>query len=129
MTEQHHPLAIAAARLYAPLLVLFGFVLLSTWPAGAGSGLFAGLAFGLAVALHALVFGSVASQRAFPPVLMRAALVFGVCAAAFGVGFSRSAYAALVAEGGVFAITGAGVALVVATLFGRAPTMREGAGS
>jgi multisubunit Na+/H+ antiporter MnhB subunit len=127
VSSEQHPLAIAAARLYAPLLVLFGCSLMAMWPAGAGSGFLAGIAFGLGGILNALVFGVDAAQRAFPPLALRFVLVLGALGVASGLALGRAA--ALVAEIGCFAITGAGVVLVMLSLFGRASTLREGAGS
>jgi multisubunit Na+/H+ antiporter MnhB subunit len=110
----------AAARLYAPLLVLLAGSLLVTRAPGSGVGVLAGLVFGLALALHALVFGAAASRKAFPPVVARAVLAAGVLAALTGAPASTQW-----AEAGLFLATSAALALILAVLFARAPTLSE----
>ncbi len=116
----------ATARLYAPLIVLFALSLLAGWPAGSGVGFFAGLVFGLALALHALVFGAGAAQRAFPPWSCRVFMTFGLIAACAGAGLPGLGFASRLVEAGLFTLTIGGLALMIVALFGRAPTLRDG---
>lgn len=115
----------AAARFYAPLIVLFAFVLLITRPAGDGVGIVAGLGFVLALVVYALVFGVGAARTAGPPWLMRALAAGGLVTAVVGASAPRILFARELIEGGGFMLMAAGGALVIATLFGRAPTMRD----
>lgn len=119
-----HVLA-ATARLYGPLAVLLALVLLSMAPAGRGVGLTAGLLAGLALVLHALVFGVAASKAALPPTLARVLIGLGLVAAVSGPGLPRFAYAPQLLEGGLAVLTASGAALLVQVLFGRVPTLRE----
>lgn len=116
----------SAARLYAPLLVLFALTLVALRAPGAGVGFVAGLAFALALVLHALVFGAAASRAAFPPVFARCLLALGVIAAVIGAGVPAWPYAARLIEAGAMGATIGAAALIVSVLFGRAPTLREG---
>jgi multicomponent Na+:H+ antiporter subunit B len=115
----------AAARFYTPLIVLFALVLLITRPAGAGVGFIAGLAFVLALSAHALVFGASAARAAAPPWLMRILVAGGLVSAVAGACAPRMVFASELIEGGLFVVTAAGGALLIAVLFGRAPTMRD----
>lgn len=117
----------AAARLYVPLIALFALSILHDRAPGGGAGFVAGAVFGLALILHALVFGAQSARQAFPPAFARLALALGVIAWAAGAGLPRLAYAALLIEGGLFVVTCAAAALCVQTVFGRAVTLR-GAG-
>lgn len=114
-----------AARLHMPIIALFAFSVLAVYAPGGGVGFVAGLAFALALTLHALVFGATASRAAFPPLAWRALLGLGVLAAIAGASASRWAYAPLLAEGALFAVTAAASALIVQVLFGRASAMRD----
>jgi multicomponent Na+:H+ antiporter subunit B len=125
MKEGAHIVLAAAARFYTPLIVLFALTLLAMRPAGDGVGLIAGLAFVLALIVHALVFGAGAARAAASPLLMRLILALGLAAAAIGAAAPRMLFARELAEAGLFALTAAGGALVIAVLFGRAPTMRD----
>jgi multisubunit Na+/H+ antiporter MnhB subunit len=120
-------LVAAAARLYVPLIMLFALAMFQDRPPGSGVGFVAGAAFGLALMLHALVFGAQSARQAFPPVFGRLVLAAGIIAVAAGAGLARFAYAPLLIEGGLFAITCAGAALVVLAVFGRAATLRGAA--
>ena len=115
----------AAARLYAPLAVLFSLTLFVARAPGSGVGLLAGLVFGLALALHALVFGAGALREAFPPAAARLALTAGLLAALVGAGSPALRLAAQVAEAGLFAATASAGALILAVLIGRAPTLHD----
>ncbi len=115
----------AAARLYVPLIALFALALLADRPAGGGIGFVAGLAFGLVLVLHALVFGAAAAQQAFPPVLARLFLALGVIGAVAGAGLPGLAYAPQLVEAGAFMATVSAAALLVQVTFGRAPTLRD----
>ena len=110
----------AAARLHAPLLVLLAGSLLVTRAPGSGVGVLAGLVFGLALALHALVFGAGASRQAFSPGFARAALAAGVLAALTGAPAPTQ-----LAEAGLFVATSSALALILAVIFARAPTLSE----
>jgi multisubunit Na+/H+ antiporter MnhB subunit len=113
-------LVAAAARLYVPLIALFALAMLHDRPPGGGVGFVAGAAFGLALVLHALVFGARSARQAFPPAFGRLVLALGIIAWAAGAGLPQFAYAPLLIEGGLFA-------LVVLSIFGRAATLRGGA--
>lgn len=116
----------ATARLYAPLIVLFALSLLAVAPSGSGIGFVAGLAAGLALMLHALVFGAAASARAFPPWLSRVFVALGLATASVSVGVPGLAFAPRIVEAGAFLLTQGACALVIVALFGRAPTLRDG---
>lgn len=116
----------ATARLYGPLIVLFALSLLAGSPSGTGVGFVAGLVFALALTLHALVFGAAAARRAFPPWLCRVLMTLGLATACAGVGLPGLVVAPRLVEAGLFAITVGGLTLMIVSLFGRAPTLREG---
>ncbi|MFN3462722.1 MAG: MnhB domain-containing protein [Terricaulis sp.] len=117
---------VAAARLFTPLMALFAMALLAMRAAGDGVGFVAGLAFGLLLVLHALTFGAEASRIAFPPPMARVFLALGLAGVCVGAGLPEFLYAAQLIEAGAFALTVSGGALIVQTLFGRAPTLRDG---
>jgi multicomponent Na+:H+ antiporter subunit B len=125
MKDGAHTVLAAAARFYTPLIVLFALTLLAVRPAGAGVGLLAGFAFVLALIVHALVFGAGAARTAAPAFLMRVLVALGLAAATFGATIPRALFARELIEAGLFLVTAAGGALVIAVLFGRAPTMRD----
>jgi multicomponent Na+:H+ antiporter subunit B len=125
MKDGVHIVLAAAARFYTPLIVLFALTLLVARPAGAGVGLLAGLAFVFALIVHALVFGGGAARDAAPPFLTRLLMAFGLAAATFGATVPRALFARELIEAGLLVVTAAGGALVIAVLFGRAPTMRD----
>ncbi|HYD73750.1 MAG TPA: hypothetical protein VEF55_11475 [Candidatus Binatia bacterium] len=125
MKEGAHTVLATAARFYTPMIVLFALTLLIVRPAGAGIGLLAGFAFVLALIVHALVFGAGAARAATPPALMRVLLALGLAVAAVGSAIPRTPFARELVEAGLFVVTAAGGALVIAVLFGRAPTMRD----
>jgi len=120
-----HILVVAAARFYAPLIALFAVALLLARPAGVGVGMSAGLVLGLAFALHLLVFGAAAAQRAFPPSLARLLLALGLLATLAGAALGRAMLAAPLIEAGLFAATASAIALILVVLAGRAPTLRN----
>jgi hypothetical protein len=115
----------AAARLYVPLIALFALALFADRPPGGGIGFIAGLAFGLLLVLHALVFGAAAASRALPSALARSLLALGTIVAVAGAGLPGLAYAPQLSEGGAFVVTIAAAALIVHVTFGRAPTLRD----
>jgi hypothetical protein len=115
----------AAARFYAPLIALFALTLLIDSDAGGGVGLVAGFAFVLALLAHVLVFGAAAARAAAPPFVARSMLALGLATAVAGGGLPRLAFAPQLLEGGLFLVTAAGGALILAVLVGRAPTMRD----
>lgn len=115
----------AAARFYTPLILLFALSLMAARAPGTGIGFVAGLAAGLALFVHVLVFGAGAARKAFPPTIARVVLVLGLIATAAGAGAPNMAFAPQVLEGGLLAATFAGVALLLAVLVGRAPTLRD----
>lgn len=116
---------LSAARLYAPLILLFGLTLLAARTPGDGVGFVAGLAFALALVLHALVFGAAGLRAAFPPPIMRLVLAAGVVVALAGAGLPGWRFAAQALEAGLTAATAAAAGLIIAVLFGRAPTLRD----
>lgn len=115
----------AAVRLYAPLIALFALLLLLGRAPGGGVGFVAGLAFGLVLVLHALVFGAAAARAALAPAVARLLLALGVVGAVAGAGLPGVAYAPQLIEAGVFTATIAAAALVIQVTFGRAPTLRD----
>jgi hypothetical protein len=127
MKEGAHAALAAAARFYTPLIVLFSLTLLVVRPAGGGVGLIAGLAFLMALTVHALVFGADAARAAAPPFLMRLIAALGLAGAVAGMAAPRMLFARELGEAGAFGVTAAGGALVIAVLFGRAPAMRDAA--
>jgi multisubunit Na+/H+ antiporter MnhB subunit len=116
---------LSAARLYAPLILLFGLTLLAARAPGGGVGFVAGLAFALALVLHALLFGAAGLRAAFPPPIVRLVLAAGVVVALAGAGLPGWRFAAQALEAGLTAATAASAGLIVAVLFGRAPTLRD----
>jgi hypothetical protein len=115
----------AAARFFTPLMALFAFALLAVRAPVDGVGFVAGLAFGLVLLLHALTFGADAARAAFPAPLARLVLALGIMAISAGAGLPGFVFAPQLIEAGAFAVTVAGAALAVQTLFGRAPTLRD----
>jgi multicomponent Na+:H+ antiporter subunit B len=120
-----HVVLSAASRFYAPLVVLFALMLLTTRGVGAGVGFVAGLVFGVALAIHILVFGVSAARAAFPPLVARIMLCGGLIAAVVGAGAPGLMFAPQVIQAGLFAVTVSATALVLIVLAGRAPTLRD----
>jgi len=125
MRQGGHVITLAAARFYAPLLVLTALVILATRDAGAGVGLISGFVLATAFAAYLLVFGASAARRALPPAAARLLCGVGVLACAAAAGAPRLPGAAQWLEAGLFLTTAAGVSLVLLLLAGRAPTLRE----
>jgi multicomponent Na+:H+ antiporter subunit B len=115
----------AAAKFYTPLIVLFALSMLALRAPGDGVGFLAGMAVSLALVLHILLFGAAAARKAFPSSWARLFLALGLIAALVGAGAPGLRYAAQTVEAGLFAITVSGAALILAVIFGRAPTMRD----
>jgi|CXWL01.1.fsa_nt_gi multisubunit Na+/H+ antiporter MnhB subunit len=109
---------VAAARFYAPMIAFFALTLLAARSPGGGIGFTTGLSFGLALALHALVFGGHASRRAFPPMFARTVLSLGALGA-FAAPTLR------IVEACLFVTTASAAALILTVLIGRAPTLRD----
>jgi multicomponent Na+:H+ antiporter subunit B len=120
-----HIVLAAAARFYTPLIVLFSALVLFGAAPGSGVGFVAGLAFGLALVLHALVFGAPAARAALPAPVARLMLALGVATAIAVAGLQGFAYAPQFGEAGLFVATAAASAIVVQVVFGRAPTLRD----
>jgi multisubunit Na+/H+ antiporter MnhB subunit len=120
-----HVVLRAAAKLHTPLIVLFAFSLLAVRAPGDGVGFIAGLGFALALVLHVIVFGAAGARAAFPTPLARVFLALGVIAALFGAGAPNFQYARQIVEAGLFLATVSALALVIAVLAGRAPTLRD----
>jgi multisubunit Na+/H+ antiporter MnhB subunit len=114
-----------AAKLYAPLALLFALALMALRDPGGGVGFIAALAFSFALVLHVLVFGAAAARAALPPLAARLLLALGVIAALAGAGLPHWPYAAQLIEAGVFLATFGAIALALAALIGRAPTLRD----
>ncbi len=127
MRSGTHIVLAAAVRFYAPLIVLFAAMLLAMRPAGSGVGFIAGLGFILVVILHALLAGVDATRKATPGWAMRLLAALGAAGCVVAAVTPDLMFAHHFTEAGLFLLTSAGGALVVAVLFGRAPTMREGA--
>lgn len=125
MTPGAFDMLLTGARLFGPLAALFAFAILALGVAGAGVGFAAGLAFALALTLHALVFGADAARTAFPPWIARALLGLGVIGAAIAPTVPQFDFAAQLGEGGLFIATASGAGLVLMTCMGRAPTLRD----
>jgi|SRR5688572_18845683 multisubunit Na+/H+ antiporter MnhB subunit len=118
-------LSIAAARLAAPLIVLLGLLTLAQREPGGGVGFVAGTAVAVGLVLHALVFGVGASRRAMPPVMARLLLGGGVIGAVVGAGLPGLTFAEALIEGAAFVATLGAAALIVQSVFGRVPTLRD----
>lgn len=119
-----HLLLAAAARLHAPLLVLFALVLLAT-RGPVGIGFVAGLAFSTAVLLHALVYGAGASQAAFPLPTVRVCMALGMVGVVVGAGAGGWREAARLIEAGLFLTTASCGSLIAAVLLGRASALSD----
>lgn len=126
MRGKAHFIARTAAKLVLPaaLLIALYVALVSE----AGGGLQGGLLAALALALHALVFGPAATQRAAPPFVLRiaAALGIGLLMFAAGAEWQGFAPARFVAPLGAFLVAGAAAALAILALAGRAHELSEG---
>ncbi|MGD9967004.1 MAG: MnhB domain-containing protein [Hyphomonadaceae bacterium] len=120
-----HVVAAAATRLYTPLITLFALFLLIAAAPGSGAGFVAGLAFGLALLLHALVFGAAEARAAIPAPLPRLLLAGGAILALVSAGLNGFVYATQLIEAGIFAATIGAGAIVIQVVFGRAPTLRD----
>jgi multisubunit Na+/H+ antiporter MnhB subunit len=120
-----HVVAAAAARLYGPLIVLFALNLLASGAPQSGVGFVGGLAFALALALYALVFGAAAARSALPPVVARLMLALGAGAAIVSTGASHISFSDVGAEAGLFLAAVATGALIVHVAFGRATALRD----
>jgi len=125
MKVASHTVLASAARFCTPLIALFALTLFTARAPGTGIGFSAGLAFGLLLMLHALVFGAAAARAAFPPWIARAFVAGGVMASTVAAGAPGLAFAPQLMEGGLFAATAAAGALIIAVLFARAPTLRD----
>jgi multisubunit Na+/H+ antiporter MnhB subunit len=120
-----HVLLLAAARFYAPLIVLVALTILVLYSPGTGVGFVAGLIFAMAIVVHALVFGAGAARIAFPPWLARVLIAAGLLLCVAGAAAPALLIAPQLTEGGLFAVTAAGVALIMTAIVGRAPTLRD----
>jgi hypothetical protein len=125
MKDAAHTVLAAAARFYTPLIVLLALTMLVVRPAGAGVGLLAGFCLVIALIVHALVFGASATRAATPFFVTRLLMALGLAAATVAATVPGAVFARELIETGLFAVTAAGGALVIAVLFGRAPTMRD----
>jgi multisubunit Na+/H+ antiporter MnhB subunit len=125
MRDAAHLVLGSALRFYAPLIALFALSLLAAWPVNSGVGFVAGLAFGMVLTLHALVFGAAAIRTAFPPLLARAAVSAGAIAVLLAAALPAWADSAKAIEAGLFLATIGAIALLLAVLAGRAPTLRD----
>ncbi len=116
----------ASARWFIPISAVFALVLLANGAPGDGVGMRAGLAFSLAMAVHALVFGVAAANSALPAVAARWLLALGVGAVSFAAASPDSRLRGQIMEAGLFVAVIAATALVLTILIGRAPTLRDG---
>ena len=113
----------AVARFYAPLIMLFGVMLLLDRTPTSGVGFFGGVTFSLVLLLQVIVRGASAARAAFPPWAARAMLACGVLLAVAGISAPRLTLSAQMTEAGAFLACVAAMSLVVVALAGRAPTM------
>jgi multisubunit Na+/H+ antiporter MnhB subunit len=120
-----HLILRAAAGICTPLIALFAFSVLATRPAGAGVGLSAGLAMGMVLVLHVLVFGAAAARAAFPPLLARVLLALGLLLTLVATSAPLLPFGAELSEAGLFLAVTAGLALLLGVLISRAPTLRD----
>jgi multicomponent Na+:H+ antiporter subunit B len=120
-----HIVLAAATRFYAPVIVLAALLLLVLRLPGEGVGFVSGMVLGVALAVHVLVFGATAARAAFPPFLARLLLASGLVLAVASAAAPRLAIAPQLGEAGVFMTTVSGIALILAVLVGRAPTLRD----
>ncbi len=125
MIRGAHIILLSAARAYTPIIAVFAFAVLALTPAGAGAGFLAGLAFALALTLHALVFGADAARQVSPPAATRLVLSAGLVLCVACAGAPGFAWSAQVMEAGLFAVTCGASALFLSALFGRAPSLRD----
>ncbi len=125
MRVASQPILAFAARLYAPLIVVFALSLLAVRAPGEGVGFIAGAAFALALIVQALAFGAGAARRALPPALGLLLLALGLGATAVAAGLPELAIAPHLMEAGAFVLTAAGIGLVVIVAFARAPTLKD----
>lgn len=115
----------ASARWLIPIGAVFALVLLANGSPGDGAGMRAGLAFSMAIAVHALVFGVEAAKSVLPLWAARGTLGIGVAVVSFAAASPQHGVKSQVMEVGLFAVVVASTALVIAILIGRAPMLRE----
>ena len=120
-----HIVLAAATRFYAPIILLAALLLLVLRLPGEGVGFVSGMIMGVALAVHVLVFGAAAARNAFPPYLARVLLALGLVLAVVSAAAPGLAVAPQLGEAGVFTATASGIALILAVLVGRAPTLRD----
>jgi hypothetical protein len=125
MKPGEHIGARISAKLFVPLIIMFAFAQAIQHPPGAGAGWIAGLALGLALAVHVLVFGALTARTALPLWTMRIVLGAGLAALAVGLTGAAGPLSPQTVEVGAFALTAGSVQLVIAALAGRAPTLRD----
>lgn len=92
---------------------------------GEGVGVAAGAVGALALAAHALVYGAVEAQRAFPAWFARVLLVLGSLAVIAGALLEGRAYGVQLGEAGLFVLIIAATHLVMTVLIARAPTLGD----
>ena len=80
----------------------------------------------MALTLYGLALGASAFRAAFPGVAMRVLLALGLALAMFGAGAPQALFAPQAREAGLALCVAAASALIIAVLFGRAPTLRDG---
>ena len=120
-----HIVLAAATRFYAPIIILAALLLVMLRLPGEGVGFVAGIILGVALALHMLVFGGAAARTAFPPYLARLLVAGGLALTALSAAAPGLAMAPQLREAGVFIATASAIALVLAVLIARAPTLRD----
>ena len=125
MRAAAHLVLSSALRFYAPLLVLFAFSLLASWPVNSGVGFVAGAAIGMLLVLHMLVFGADAFRAAFPPAIARLFAALGAVVAFVAAALPGGTGAAQAMEGALCVTTIGALALALTVLAGRAPTLRD----
>jgi len=81
-----HAILRALTKLLIPLIMLFALYVQFHGDYGPGGGFQAGVIFGAAIILYALIFGLDAARRVFPPRLLEFLVAFGVMLYG-GVGF------------------------------------------
>ena len=75
---RHHLVLRVVAKLLIPVIILYGLYVQFHGDYGPGGGFQAGVIFGAAIILYALMFGLEAAKRAFPPRVLEFLVAFGI---------------------------------------------------
>lgn len=122
--RQGDPVAVrGASKALAPILALLAFGAAASGAPGAGVA--GGALLALGVALHALIFGADAAQRAVPPIAWRLIALAALLSATLAVCAPDWRYAPNLLEAAACAAIASAAGLALMALAARAPTLRD----